>query len=411
MPSLRQKWRKTLSAMAKRPWPDDLGCIVADGRTYRRSELITLINEGSEAWNALRRTFPPIQWHRTKSGEWWTPGFMLRLSNCDFRRLDLSYMDLTGCDFAHSNFSRAKFIGTRIGPTGPHGSFERRGDFSGCVFRGMEAVSVDFGGCNMSKCDFTGAELNGVELGRTYMRHARFSKCMLAARFSDTNVHGADFSNAYLFATEFINTDLSGASNLSKANFYDHSIVDHRTLFRSGPLPDLFYRGCDFPDILVQFMPSLIQSPIQIESCFISHSSRDKRFVSHLYRDLQEARVRCFYAQRDLKVGSVTRDALDSAVQANDRLLLVLSVDSISSQWVEHEVEAALEKERNERRLVLFPIMIDSSVMSSKKGWVANLRRQRSIGDFTRWADTAEYEIAFRRLLDDLTKVRSSNGN
>jgi hypothetical protein len=57
------------------------------------------------------------------------------------------------------------------------------------------------------------------------------------------------------------------------------------------------------------------------------------------------------------------------------------------SPWVEEEVEAALEKERKENKLMLFPIMLDDAVMDTQQAWAASLRRTRHIGDFRNWKD------------------------
>jgi hypothetical protein len=45
--------------------------------------------------------------------------------------------------------------------------------------------------------------------------------------------------------------------------------------------------------------------------------------------------------------------------------MLVLSEQSIASDWVEGEVEAALERERRDKRTVLFPIRLDDIVMET----------------------------------------------
>jgi hypothetical protein len=91
----------------------------------------------------------------------------------------------------------------------------------------------------------------------------------------------------------------------------------------------------------------------------------------------------------------------------HDKLLLVLSEDSISSAWVEDEVESAIEREHNEKRLVLFPIRIDEVVVNTQVAWAASLRRQRHIGDFTNWKNHDDYQRGFDRLLRDLKSVDS----
>jgi hypothetical protein len=78
---------------------------------------------------------------------------------------------------------------------------------------------------------------------------------------------------------------------------------------------------------------------------------------------------------------------------------------------VEREVNAAREREDREGRVVLFPIRMDGAVMDATAPWAADLRRQRHIGDFTKWKDHEAYRKALERLLRDLkadTKTASA---
>jgi len=82
--------------------------------------------------------------------------------------------------------------------------------------------------------------------------------------------------------------------------------------------------------------------------------------------------------------------------------LLLLSKHALESSWVADEVEAAIEKERRQKREVLFPVRLDEAVMRTTRAWAAKLRRDRHIGDFTAWTDPQAYQRAFDRLLRDL---------
>ena len=83
-----------------------------------------------------------------------------------------------------------------------------------------------------------------------------------------------------------------------------------------------------------------------------------------------------------------------------------ISQYALASPWVEDEVEAALEKERQQQREVLFPMRLDESVMHTTRAWAAKLRRTRYIGDFTCWMDPQAYQKAFERLIRDLKQAR-----
>jgi len=96
--------------------------------------------------------------------------------------------------------------------------------------------------------------------------------------------------------------------------------------------------------------------------------------------------------------------ALEESIKIQEVFLLVLSSNSIISPWVRDEVKIAMEKEREQNRLVIYPLRIDDAVMDIETGWPADIRRSRYIGDFKRWKTSAEYEKSFERLLRDLRR-------
>jgi hypothetical protein len=144
-------------------------------------------------------------------------------------------------------------------------------------------------------------------------------------------------------------------------------------------------------------------------SCFISYSSRDSEFAKRLHADLVGQGVRCWFAPEDLRIGDKFRQRIDDSIQSHDKLLLILSAESIRSAWVEAEVEAAFEKERKENRVVLFPIKLDDEIMDTQFSWAALLRRTRHIGDFREAAAGVAYETAMNRLLRDLRTEEASS--
>ena len=138
-------------------------------------------------------------------------------------------------------------------------------------------------------------------------------------------------------------------------------------------------------------------------SCFISYSSKDTEFAKKLHNDLEDAGVECWFAPEDMGIGQRVRDALDIAVLAHHKLLLILSRRSTASDWVEQEAETAFEKERDSGEMVLFPLRLDDSVFDLKVGWAAHIQRTRNIGDFRNWQEPESYQKSLQRVLRDLT--------
>ena len=271
-------------------------------------------------------------------------------------------------------------------------------DFSGADLSGIglsrgDLYRATLRHANLRRADFSGANLSGANLSDADLRRADLSS---------TDLDGATLSGAILSETAFANVDLSHTKGLTDCRHAGPSTIDPRTLSRSGQLPTAFLRGIGLSDTFIDYIPSLFNQPLQFYSCFISYSHKDEAFAKRLHADLQDKGVRCWYAPEDLPIGERIRVGIDQAIRKHDKLLLILSEHSVNSQWVESEVESALEKERDSGRLVLFPVRIDDTVMQNRDGWPRAIKNTRNIGDFCNWKDYDAYQQVFERLVRDL---------
>jgi len=267
-------------------------------------------------------------------------------------------------------------------------------------------IRPDFSGANLS-----GADLIVTDLSGAFLWNADLSGAFLwNADLISTSLTGADLSRANIREAVFGDTDLTDVRGLETCHHTAPSILDHRTLARSGPLPLAFLRACGLPDALIDYLPSLLNQPFQFYSCFINYASKDRAFAERLHADLQNKGVRCWFAPEDLKIGDRLRPRIDETIRLYDKLLLVLSKTSVASQWVEQEVETALARERQESTTILFPVQIDDTVMTLATGWPALIRHTRNIGDLRRWKTHGVYQKAFDRLLRDLKAVERQPG-
>ena len=208
---------------------------------------------------------------------------------------------------------------------------------------------------------------------------------------------------ARLRDTVFGAVDLSTVKGLETVKHYGPSTIGIDTFYLSnGNIPEAFLKGAGVDDTFITYIRSLVGKPIEYYSCFISYSSKDDAFAKRLYADLQNNNVRCWFAPEDMKIGDKIRPRIDESIRIHDKLLLVLSENSVSSKWVEFEVEVAMDKEQEGRPPVLFPVRLDNTVMESTTAWAAHIKRTRHIGDFTHWKNHDDYEKAFNRLLRDL---------
>jgi uncharacterized protein YjbI with pentapeptide repeats len=335
-------------------------------------------------------------------------------------RVNLSGANLNGADLHGADLSEADLSWANLRDADLHRADLREAKLKEANLKGANLSEADLRAAQISLADLRYANLNGADLSDAKLRWGILVEAKLVAasligadlRFTDlggANLIGADLSGADLRQARLADTilgdvNLRGAKNLDTCLHLGPCIIDHRTLQQSGSLPLSFLRGCGLPDNLIDYLPSLLNQPIQFYSCFLSHSSKDGEFARHLYADLQDKGGRCWFAPEDLKVGDRIRDTIDRIIRVRDKLLVVLSENSIASQWVEDEVEAALEEERKrtDRRTILFPVRIDDAVLHTDRSWARAIMRTRHIGDFSRWKEHGAYRKSFERLLRDL---------
>lgn len=327
----------------------------------------------------------------------------MNLSHSNFDAARLSGADLTGANlwYAHltnAHFNEARLVGARLDfSSGGEPRFDRA-DLSSAKLSNSTLVAA-----SMRDAILSGTVMWHTNLTYADLRNADLSEADLRSTiFTQSHLGGANFARARLGRTVLGDTDLTNVRGLDSCEHFEPSMLDMFTLAKSGRLPLVFLRGCGLPDIFIDYLPSLLNEPILFYSCFISYSSKNQDFAERLYADLQNKGVRCWFAPEDLKIGDKIRDRIDESIRLRDKLLLILSEHSIASEWVEHEVESALEEERLKGRTILFPVRIDDAVMESSKAWAALIRRTRHIGDFTRWKDHDSYQKTFDRLLRDL---------
>ena len=301
------------------------------------------------------------------------------LSETDLRGTNFNKANLSGTNLAESKLNKAKFIGANL----------NRAYFIGANLRRANLQEADLSGTDFSEADLRGSNLRGAMLVKT--------------NFYGANLSGGKFYAAYISEIVLGNTILFGAKDLDESEHGGPSIIDQMTLIKSGKLPDVFLRGCGLSDEFIAQIPFLFweKQAFEFYSCFISYSSKDEDFAKRLYADLQSEGVRCWFAPEDMKIGDKIRHTLDESIRIYDKLLLILSENSINSKWVEKEVETAFDKETL-THTVLFPIRLDNAVMETDMVWGKDIRRTRHIGNFTNWKDHDTYQAGFKRLLRDL---------
>jgi uncharacterized protein YjbI with pentapeptide repeats len=402
-----------------------------------RDEAIRLLKDkdgGIEEWN-----------RRRAAGEEISDLQFIDLSNTTLDGVNLSELNLRGANLNYAALRNANLFKSNL-----RGAKLRLAHLLGAYLSGANLAEVDFDSADLhhavldgadlgkaklhnvdlrdaklTKVDFSGADLSEANLGRAILEGADLTETDLTradlrfANFSKTKLTGARLLRATCRGTIFVGVDLSSANGLDSIDHEGPCVIDTDTLFLSrGRIPAVFLRGCGVPDALIEYLPYVFNAmqPIQFYSCFISYSSKNEEFAKRLHSRLRDNGLRVWFAREDIQGGKKIHEQIDEAIRIHDKLLLVLSPDSMNSEWVKTEIRKARKAELKENKRKLFPIrLIDFNTLRDWECFDADSGkdlgveiREYFIPDFTNWKDHDSFEESFTRLLNDLKDEKST---
>ena len=95
------------------------------------------------------------------------------------------------------------------------------------------------------------------------------------------------------------------------------------------------------------------------KSVFLCHSSKDKFFVRELAERLSNNGVKVWIDEAEINIGDSLTDKIGKAIVDTDYVCAVLSYNSINSNWVQKELQVALQKEFEGKKVVILPILLE----------------------------------------------------
>ena len=95
------------------------------------------------------------------------------------------------------------------------------------------------------------------------------------------------------------------------------------------------------------------------KSFFLSHSSNDKEFVNRLAVDLSNQNLPVFFDKWEINVGDSIVEKINIALESMQGLILIISSNSINSNWVKKELSSALMQSLSDNSIDIYPILIE----------------------------------------------------
>jgi formylglycine-generating enzyme required for sulfatase activity len=97
-----------------------------------------------------------------------------------------------------------------------------------------------------------------------------------------------------------------------------------------------------------------------MSSIFLSHNHADKPFVRRLAKDLQDAGVRVWLDEAEMMVGDSLIERIRQGIDEMEYLGVILSQNSVRSEWVKREVDIAMNQEIEGKRVKVLPLVIEN---------------------------------------------------
>jgi len=331
------------------------------------------------------------------------------LSEADLSETNLSGAHLDGAYLHQANLNQANLTGASVSGANIEGAHLGQANLSG----------ADLGSSDLSEADLRDAKLRDAKLKGTKLWEADLTK----ADLSGAKLTGSNFSRAKVYRTIFAYSDISAVKGLEHVIHGGPSTVGTDTIAKSkGKIPEAFLRGAGLSDWEIEssklYNPELTNEEIikiqyriydfratqalQINPLFISYSHTDSAFVDKLETYLNKKGIRFWRDIHDAKAGRLETQ-IDRAIRQNPTVLLILSENSIKSDWVQHEVRTARDLEKDLGRDVLCPVALDDSWKSSP--WPKRIMEQvmeYNILPFASWKDNTVFEQTFVKLIDGL---------
>jgi uncharacterized protein YjbI with pentapeptide repeats len=381
-------------------------------------EHLKILEQGVETWNDWRIKNEEIKPYLEKADL-----VGADLKNADLRKADLRGARLGGADLRDANLGESDLRDAYLGEADLSRAYFMGADLRCAYLRAAFLVGANIERTDLMQADLVEADLSNARLIEAILNNADLRGAHLigadlrGAYLMGADLGGAEFDDANLAEAVFGNTtlpylSLDKISGLEKAVHQAPSHISTESFLRGCGLSDFEVEYAklynpnlnnqEINEILYRIYDLRAKRSIQISPLFISYSHTDNSFVDNIGNKLNQLGIRFWRDIHHATAGPLEKQ-IDLAIRYNPTVLLILSENSLQSDWVEHEVNTARDLEKEMKRNMLCPIALDDSWKDSP--WPKRIMEQvmkYNILDFSKWEDESVFEKQFRKLLDGL---------
>lgn len=279
---------------------------------------------------------------------------------------DLSLKDIGQCELKGANFRGAILLQTILMEMDLKDI-----DFSGADLRGANLLGSDLQGSDLHASGLFGAEvsftmLKGVDISLSDLTSANFTCANLiganlrgaildSTNFTEALLVQADLNDAILLETVFGNSNLTNAKGLTSCVHKGPSVIDLRTIVRSGSLPEKFLRRCGIPEEAMNTVMGL-GATVKYYTAFIGYGEPDVEFAKRIDSELRAKGVSCWLYAVDSTAGRRTWHEIGERRRAADKMIVLCSAESLIREGAQKEIEEQIDEDPDK----LLPVSLDN---------------------------------------------------
>jgi len=398
-------------------------------------EHLRIFRQGVTAWNQWRRKHHSVQPDLSDAD----------LREASLRSANLNNAILRNANLEGANLGRAWLEGAVLRGAMPRGAHLfgadlgktdlREADLQDAQLWHARLEESDLAGANLFRADLRYSDLSRANLSRGDLRSANLASTKLlwtdlreanlrganlqCAHLQNNRLEGADLAEATMALTAVNDVDLSRVRGLQAVCHDQASSIGIDTLERTAvglardparqAEVEAFLRGVGVREDYLDLFRSGIAKPFDVYSVFIRYSHADQRVARRLYHELQTRGIRCWLNEHPMLPGDDINECIDQGLRPRDKLLLCCSEASLTSWWVDDEIDRAFTREHQlmtqgeAKAPGLVPLNLDGYLASGEwKSRRSEQIRSRLVADFKGWE---EADATFDRELERVVKA------